>query len=188
MNLIKTLAAGAVALTAMSTASLAADVIYPVVPAPAPVVVPAPVPAPTWTGAYFGITGGVTFSQESEGPWKNLGVIGGYDLQIGSRFVAGVSVRTTTVSPLSAPAFINFLDATLAGRGGVLLANDRLLAYGTAGIGLTTGSTFIPHLTFGAGVEFAITDRIHTFAQFEHARALGGPSIGNTIQLGVTLR
>jgi opacity protein-like surface antigen len=186
LNLIKTLAAGAVALTAMSTASLAADVIYPVVPAPAPVVVPAPVPAPTWTGAYFGIVGAITFSPETEGLWKNLGVVGGYDFQIGSRFVAGVNVRTTVPSPLAGPLFAELLDANLNGRAGILLGGDRLLVYGTGGIGLTM--PVVAYATFGGGVEFAITDRIHSFAEFTHAMALGGGSLGNSVQFGVTLR
>lgn len=188
MNLVKTLAIGAVALTAMSTASFAADVIYPVVPAPAPIVVPAPVPQPTWTGAYFGTIAAITFSPESEGPWKNLGVVGGYDLQLGNRFVAGVNVRTTIPSPIGegAPLFVGLLDANLNGRAGILLGgNQRLLVYGTAGIGLT--NPVVAYMTFGAGAEFAITDRIHTFAEFTHASALGGGNLGNSIQFGLTL-
>ncbi|MCC6736081.1 MAG: hypothetical protein IT534_08120 [Bauldia sp.] len=193
MNLVKTLAAGAVALTAMSTASFAADVIYPVVPAPAPVVVPAPVPTPTWTGAYFGVVGAFTFvprQSEEEPNWKNLGVIGGYDFQIGSRFVAGVNVRTTIPSPVGTGDgfFIGALDANANARAGVLLANERLLAYGTTGIGVTVYGGPLSYFTVGGGVEFAINDRVHTFAEFTHARALGGGAIGNSIQLGVTLR
>lgn len=190
MNLVKTIAAGVVALSAMSTASFAADVIMPVMPGPAPIVVPPVVPQQTWTGAYFGAFGAFTFVTESETNFKNLGVIGGYDFQIGSRFVVGVNARTSIPSPVGvgAPLFINQLDANMNGRAGVLIG-ERLLAYGTAGIGLTTGNTFIPYMTIGGGAEFALNDRVHVFSEFTHARVLGGGGpIGNSIQLGVTLR
>lgn len=193
MNLIKTLAAGVVALSAMSTASFAADVIYPVVPAPAPVVVPPVVPQPTWTGAYFGTFGAFTFVPFDDAPnFKNLGVIGGYDFQIGNRMVVGINARTSIPSPVGvgAPLFIQAIDANLNGRAGVLIGgNQRLLAYATTGIGYTAGPD-VAYFTIGGGMEFAATDRIHMFAEFTHARSIGGGpgAIGNAIQFGVTLR
>ncbi|MCW5716360.1 MAG: hypothetical protein KIS68_00865 [Bauldia sp.] len=191
MNLVKTLAAGVVALSAMTTASLAADVIYPIVPAPAPIVVPPVVAQPTWTGAYFGTFGAFTFVPFDSPNYKNLGVIGGYDFQIGSRFVAGVNVRTSIPSPVGvgAPLFIGAIDANANSRAGVLIGGgQRLLAYGTAGIGYTAGPG-VAYMTVGGGAEFALTDRVHMFSEFTHARALGGGGpIGNSIQFGVTLR
>lgn len=193
MNLIKTLAAGVVALSAMSTASFAADVIMPVMPAP--IVVPPVVPQPTWTGAYFGIVGGFTFAARCDGDcqqhpnWKNLGVVGGYDVQLGTRFVAGVNVRTTIPS-VGMPLFQGQLDAIMNGRAGVLLG-DRLLAYGTGGIGVMIGghTGVFPYMAIGAGVEFAFNERVHMFGEVSHLRGLGGfGPIGNSITIGLTLR
>jgi len=196
MNLVKTIAAGVVALSAMSTASFAADVIMPVMPAPAPVYVPPVVPQPTWTGAYFGVVGGFTLAagrNQCDGPchpnWKNLGVVGGYDVQIGDRFVAGVNVRTTIPS-VGMPLFQGQLDAVMNGRAGVLLG-DRVLAYGTGGIGVMIGghTGVFPYMALGGGVEFALTERVHMFGEVSHLRGLGGfGPVGNSIQIGLTLR
>lgn len=189
MNLVKTIAAGVVALSAMSTASFAADVIMPVMPGPAPIVVPPVVPQQTWTGAYFGAFGAFTFVTESEVNFKNLGVIGGYDFQLGNRFVVGVNARTSIPSPVGvgAPLFTNAIDANMNGRAGVLVG-QRLLAYGTAGIGYTAGPD-VAYMTIGGGAEFALTERVHMFSEFTHARQFGGGGpIGNAIQFGVTLR
>lgn len=192
MNLVKTLAAGVVALSAMSTASFAADVIMPVMPGPSVIVVPPVVPQPTWTGAYFGTFGAVTFFSGQDHPnLKTLGVIGGYDFQIGGRFVAGVNVRTGIPSALSGPLYSGNLDANMNVRAGALLgANQRLLAYATAGIGVTLGAhPTVPYWSAGGGMEFAATDRLHVFGEFTHARVIGsGAPAGNSVRFGVTLR
>jgi opacity protein-like surface antigen len=193
MNLVKTIAAGVVALSAMSTASFAADVIMPVMPGPAPIVV-APVVPQTWTGAYFGAFGAVTFfggEEQGHPTLKTFGVIGGYDFQIGGRFVVGVNVRTGIPSALSGPLYSGVLDANMNGRAGALLgANQRLLAYATAGIGVTLGAhPTVPYWSAGGGMDFAATDRLHVFGEFTHARVIGsGAPAGNSVRFGVTLR
>jgi opacity protein-like surface antigen len=183
MRTAKALLLGLACSLTIAGAASAADLLpAPVVSAPPPPAAPTSAPGFDWTGAYFGVAGAFNFAGSG---WKTLGVVGGYDFQF-SKFVAGIRVFTSSPSPYGAPFFIGAISGELNGRGGFLVGNDRVLVYGTLGIGYTAGPG-VAWNTFGAGAEFAMTDKIHGFAEVVQSNFLGGPPIARAVRVGITL-
>ena len=174
----RTLAATAIVLGTAFAAN-AADI--PVVVAPPPAPPPAPMaPAADWTGAYFGGFGVATFAPAVElsfpgSPFYSAGTVGGYDLQLGPA-VVGVNFRGSWTW---GPGIISVEGGVRAG----FLVMDNLLIYANGALGLTM--SIGPYWAYGAGVEFALTDAAHLFAE---VRRTFGPGVTTSVVIGLTLR
>lgn len=188
------------ALFAFAMPALAADAVFAPPEAPLPVETTAEVPF-TWSGPYLGVQGGGSWlsgdftlggvrSQES----FNGGVLGafaGFNHQFDNNVVVGIegdlsyNWNESDVQGLGNAG----TDVNGAVRARVGYAIDRALIYGAAGWTAASGYADIPGVTdssktlngytVGAGVDYAITDRV--FGRVEYRfNDYGSKDIGPT--------
>jgi outer membrane immunogenic protein len=203
--MLRKLLLSSVAFAALSGAALAADLPSR---APPPVYIPPP-PIFTWTGFYLGINGGGAVGN-TQFDFNNLGItttsnnfsggfVGGtigYDYQWNGPFVVGVladadwaditnGFNCSGVGGFSCNVTGNFLGSV---RGRIGYAWDRVLFYGSGGLGLgnarfsvtdnvtgftATDNVFRAGFTAGGGIEYAITNNWaakveYLFYDFQH--------------------
>ncbi len=177
---------GGVALGAMATVSMAADL---------PPVYEAEPPIPTWSGFYLGANAGWTWAQfdEADGPdfFGNfdpdgavMGTQAGYNRQFGN-FVLGIEGDIgLTLAKEGVPDVDPFdiervgIDWTASVRGRVGYAFDHVLVYGTGGIAFA-GAEFDDDTdiqdetyvgwTLGAGVEAKVTSNMSIKLEYLYA-------------------
>lgn len=169
MKFVRNLLAGTAATVLMTGTAMAADVIYPTVPAAAPVVI-APAPAFSFAGGYIGTHFAMSF------PFGSIyGVQSGYNFVRGN-FLFGVEVETSHIAILGP-----LVDASLNGRAGVVLG-DRVLVYGQAGIGTRVVA---PSFNVGAGIEVALSPRISMFAEYDRYYVIGSGFLDHQLVAGL---
>jgi hypothetical protein len=160
--------------TLISTAAFAADI--PALP-PAP---PAPVvPTFSWEGSYAGPHAEYLIGLEAIGG----GVTVGHNFVKGS-LVYGLEAEITLFQALPIPG-VRVFQALLGGRVGYSFGRALIYAEAHGGFLVAPGS---PRgvLAAGAGIEFAINDRISTFAEVDaylHGSGFGYAGLG--VQAGV---
>jgi outer membrane immunogenic protein len=149
---MKKIALAAVVTAVMTGSALAADIYVP------PVAPPAPPPAPvfSWEGSYAGVYAGLSLGTYG-------GVFGG-GVTVGHNFVRGSLVYGID----GGFGYVGYTAGTfyveVDGRIGTAVgATDRTLIYAEAGVAYPGGGPFI--LLAGAGVEFAINDRISVYGE-----------------------
>lgn len=171
MKLFRVVAA-AVASVMLVGSAAAADPAPVYIPAVAPMTVAAPAPAFSFAGMYFGVTSlevrtlsgaGLVGFNIVRGP-----LLAGIELRLGGGFQGGGA-----------------LIASSTARAGVVLGS-RTAVYGLAGLGFATDfADFESFYTFGAGLEFAVSDRVSVFGE---TRAIGQFGLGADcciVQVGV---
>ena len=171
MSRIRVLGASVAALVACTGVAVAADV--PQYGAPPLASYSTPPPSFSWTGPYFGFTGGYGFGGTTilNDGWIG-GAYAGANHQFGPNLVVGVEgdLTVTGKSGTSGDTTVsNPWNGTLRGRLG--FAMDRFMVYGTGGLAVGrvhVEDTGIPSdesatrvgWTAGAGLEGAITDHV----------------------------
>lgn len=154
----------------------------------------APAPVGSWQGCYAGAHGGGGFGGASRANTSGALIGGqvGCNVQSG-RFVGGVEGDASYTGISNRNAANKFRQKWLSSvraRGGYLV-DEKLLAYGTVGLGIGTGSytdasgksddTNVGWV-IGAGAEYKFTDKITGRAEYLHYdlgrgryRSIGGP-------------
>ena len=163
----------------------------------APVAVAAPVAAATdWSGFYFGglvsfdsgpttahtISTSTDFDPDELDPATNYGVFAGYNKQMGSFVLGGeLAYSTGTYVGVAYPTTVWDYMADVKARAGYSLG--RAMVYGVVGYSfsdLATGPIEYnaTGISYGAGVDFMITDRIFLGAEYL-SRDLKGVNVAN---------
>lgn len=155
MSFHRSLTVGAFALAISGSAALAADVVPVVIAPAAPVVIAPTVPSFDWSGLYVGIYGGLN----RDIPPGAVGATVGFNIVRG-RLLFGAEARLGGFFP----GEVGF-DLHLEGLGRAgLLIGDRVLAYGTGGV----GTVFCCEFTYwfaGGGVELGLGERLSVFGE-----------------------
>jgi len=119
----------------------------------------------SWGGSYAGAYGGVFFPFV----WQ-AGVTIGHNFVRGS-LIYGVEVQAGIAANGMGYAF----EVDLNTRVGAAVGDtDRVLVYGELGVGAFVNSGG-PYVSFGGGVEFALTDSLSVFAEAKALAAFSGP-------------
>ena len=204
MNIKHLLGSSAIALLALSTATLAADVVGQEPPVPEAVYVD----AFSWTGAYIGINGGYAWTKgefsvggASVDEDFNGGLIGaraGYNWQMGNNFVGGIEVDVDHLWNKNTYVFGGAdVEAGSDWQGSARLrigyALDRTLLFATGGVAIANAFVKVPALGFdesktftgwtvGAGIEHAFTDNWVGSVEYRYAD-FGSETIGNLVDV-----
>jgi opacity protein-like surface antigen len=176
MKLRSLIAAGAVALGFSNASALAADIV-PIVPAPPPVVVVPAAPGFDWSGLYLGAYAGYNIGI----PEFAVGATAGFNI-VRNRLLFGAEVRVGVFFPGEGPTGFD-LHLEGLGRTGFLIG-DRLLAYGTAGV----GTVFCCGFTYwfaGGGVELGMGERLSIFGEVRAYDDIGDFSPQLMLRTGV---
>lgn len=199
----KTILAASIASLLMSGAAFAADAVEQI-PAP-PAAVDTPAPAFSWAGGYAGIHGGYGWA---DGKFSNAGGTGkanfdggrmggfaGWNFDVGNNIILGAegdldydwnkkTVGTSSFSTEfsgSARARAGYsIDRALLFVAGGWTAADGKFKDSVAG---SSDSKTLNGWTVGAGVDYAVTDRIFTRAEYRYndygSKTFDGGSLGN---------
>ncbi|MDP9838848.1 outer membrane immunogenic protein [Neorhizobium huautlense] len=148
-------------------------------------------PAFTWTGAYVGISGGAgwldgsttkarRFHDEQDFDGSVFGAFAGYNWQFGNGIVVGVEGDIEYNS--NDEKFFGYrtfgTDWAGSARGRIGYAFDRLMVFGTAGWTMANGhiqyggidkSETFSGWTAGAGVDYAVTDKIFVRGEYRYS-------------------
>lgn len=184
--MMKKILLGAAVVFASSTAAFAADAVYEPIPT-APEAVAAP-PAYSWAGGYVGLNagygwgeadfnnGGVAFQDDFDG--ARFGGFVGYNWEVSSGFIAGVEADLNydwNENSYAAGDVSTGLNGGVRARLG--FAADRALFYAAGGYTATGFNIEGPGVdvdetlhgwTLGAGVDFALTDRVFTRVEYRY--------------------
>jgi opacity protein-like surface antigen len=168
---------GAAAAVSISTAASAADFVM------APGAPPPPMAAPgfDWSGPYVGALAGIFNLAGSS--FQYAGVQFGYNVVLRDRILAGLEVETAHPFLVGLPYVNAFLNARLG-----MIAGDRVLLYGEAGIGTFLIGPGPGMFSAGGGVEIAVTNAMSVFGEINRLFFIAGgliPTGYSTFELGI---
>lgn len=150
----------------------------------------APAMASDFTGPRVGVTAG--FDKQAEKPGASVGGVVGYDVKVAGPVRAGVEV-TAAASTVDEGFVHSNLDLGANLRVGVKLL-DRALVFGKVGyartdygIGGDLKSTQ-EGVRFGAGGEYALTDRVYTTVEYSRTEYGNGLVARDQVLGGVGFR
>jgi len=163
---------GAIGILAAGAAS-AADIAMPAMPGPVVVSPSVPVDAGfNWNRFYGGLQGGVWIDLAPRTIHSVRGAaMVGRNVVLGDRLVVGAEAIG---GGYFTPDYGIFFDVMGMARAGILLG-DRVLAYGTVGIGYDFGPDDEAFMVAGAGVELSVRSNLGIRSEVLAFRYLGDP-------------
>lgn len=183
--MIKTVLLASLAAIAISTPTLAADADF--TPPEAPLATVEAAPGFSWAGGYAGVHTGYGFGEASRERFGSASVDGarfggfaGYNWQMSNGFVVGLEADLNYDWNEGKANFARHkIETGLNGSGRIRAgyAMDRALVFAAAGVAATEFKAFDPCFddkgtavgwTVGAGVDFALTDRMFTRVEYRY--------------------